>query len=149
LREIFISSSRIPAIFGGEIEMVRLVILILLLITLAACSGRAAVPTLAPTAPAMLPDADDSAAGASPRVTPNPGLPPTWTPQPTPLPATAVPMPTPQQPGEQTTYVVQRGDTLAEIALRFGVSLTDLARLNNIENVDRIEVGQVLVIPAP
>jgi nucleoid-associated protein YgaU len=129
--------------------MIRLVVLFLLLISLAACGGGAAVPTLAPTAPAIVPDGDDSAAGASPRVTPKPGLPPTWTPQPTPLPATPLPAPTAQQPAQQTTYVVQRGDTLAEIALRFGVSLTDLARLNNIQNVDRIEVGQVLVIPTP
>jgi nucleoid-associated protein YgaU len=129
--------------------MSRLIISGLVLFLLAACGGGATVPTLAPTAPAALPDDEEAGRGASPRVTPNPGLPPTWTPQPTPLPATPLPSPLPPEQIEQTTYVVQRGDTLAEIALRFGVSLTDLARLNNIENIDRIEVGQVLAIPAP
>jgi LysM repeat protein len=110
------------------------------------------VPTMAPTAPAALPGTSDGEnGGASPRVTPKPGLPPTWTPQPTALPATPLPSPVPQGAGQQPsgTYVVQRGDTLAEIAQRFGVSLTDLVRLNDIQDIDRIEVGQVLVIPTP
>jgi nucleoid-associated protein YgaU len=127
--------------------MSRLIISGLVLFLLAACGGGATVPTLAPTVPVTLPDDEETGSGASPRVTPNPGLPPTWTPQPTPMPATPVPSPLPEEQPQQTTYIVQRGDTLAEIALRFGVSLTDLARANDIQNVDRIEVGQVLLIP--
>lgn len=49
-------------------------------------------------------------------------------------------------PGTET-YTVQAGDTLADIALHYGVSVYDLAEANNIENIDLIEVGQVLVIP--
>lgn len=44
-------------------------------------------------------------------------------------------------------YVVQRGDTLARIAQRFGVSLSVLAGVNQIANINQIEVGQLLVIP--
>ena len=77
----------------------------------------------------------------SPRVTPGANLPPTWTPAPTSLPPTAAPV-EPEQ-----TYVVQPGDTLAEIAAQFGVTVQALAEANNIENIDVIEVNQVLVIP--
>lgn len=51
------------------------------------------------------------------------------------------------QAGEQV-YVVSRGDTLSSIAQRFGVSLAELSRLNNITNPDQIVVGQKLRIPA-
>jgi len=44
-------------------------------------------------------------------------------------------------------YTVERGDTLGAIARDHGVSLTDLARANDIDNPDRIRAGQVLVIP--
>jgi len=45
------------------------------------------------------------------------------------------------------TYVVQRGDTLATIAQKFGVSINDLIKANNITNPDTILVGQTLTIP--
>ena len=44
------------------------------------------------------------------------------------------------------TYTVVRGDTLSHIALRFGTTVSYLARLNNIKNVNLIYVGQVLKI---
>ena len=47
---------------------------------------------------------------------------------------------------EPGSYVVQRGDTLAKIALDHGVSWRDLARWNQIDNPNVIEVGQVLRI---
>jgi LysM repeat protein len=46
-----------------------------------------------------------------------------------------------------TRYVVQAGDRLGAIARRYGVDLTVLARVNGIANVNRIYVGQVLIIP--
>ncbi|MFQ5575850.1 MAG: LysM domain-containing protein, partial [Anaerolineae bacterium] len=49
--------------------------------------------------------------------------------------------------GSEHVYTVQPGDTLFEIAARFGVRMTRLARANNIANVDLIEVGQPLTIP--
>jgi lipoprotein NlpD len=47
------------------------------------------------------------------------------------------------------TYTVKRGDTLYQIALDHGLDYRDLAMWNNIENVNRISVGQVLVLAAP
>ena len=45
------------------------------------------------------------------------------------------------------TYTVQRGDTLAKIAARFGVSVAALQAANNLSNINLIFVGQVLKIP--
>ena len=49
--------------------------------------------------------------------------------------------------GCATTYVVQPGDTLYRISVKFGVSMAALAQANNIVNPDRIYAGQVLCIP--
>ena len=46
-----------------------------------------------------------------------------------------------------TTYVVQRGDNLFRIALRYNMSYVHLAQYNGIANPARIYVGQVLRIP--
>ncbi len=82
------------------------------------------------------------------------------TPEPTPTPtmfptvpfATNTPTitPTPAStatPVAQVTYTVERGDTLAKIARRFNVTVDDLARANSIQDVNRIDVNQVLIIP--
>jgi lipoprotein NlpD len=50
---------------------------------------------------------------------------------------------------DPATYVVQRGDTLAKIGFDHGVSWRDIARWNQIENPNVIEVGQVLRISGP
>lgn len=42
------------------------------------------------------------------------------------------------------TYTVEKGDTLSEIAVAFGTTYQELARINNIPNPDLIYVGQVL-----
>jgi LysM repeat protein len=60
---------------------------------------------------------------------------------PTPTPAPATPTPEPK------LYTVKAGDTLFAIAQDHGVSLEELAKVNNIQDVDLIIVGQVLVIP--
>lgn len=46
----------------------------------------------------------------------------------------------------QTIYIVEYGDTLSSIARRFGVNPWALAEINRITNLDRIYVGQRLVI---
>jgi len=46
--------------------------------------------------------------------------------------------------GDDGTYVVRRGDTLAKIAARFGTTWTRLCSLNGIWNPNLIYVGQVL-----
>ena len=61
---------------------------------------------------------------------------------------TAAPSATPS-PRAQQTYVVKKGDTLSEIALRFGVSVQALAAANGITDPRLIRPGQVLVIPLP
>ena len=45
------------------------------------------------------------------------------------------------------SYVVRRGDTLANVAARTGVSMGALAQANGIRNANLIYVGQVLVVP--
>ena len=46
-----------------------------------------------------------------------------------------------------TVHVVQPGETLISIALRYGVDMWALARANRITDLNRIYVGQRLVIP--
>lgn len=46
-------------------------------------------------------------------------------------------------------HVVQAGETLSLIAKQYGISLETLVALNDIPDVDRIEVGQELVVSAP
>lgn len=68
--------------------------------------------------------------------------------------ATGQLIPTPQvqsyeQPVVQTdgtTYIVQAGDTLSEIAQRFGTTYQHLAAINGISNPDIIHVGDRIVI---
>lgn len=49
-------------------------------------------------------------------------------------------------PGEAVTYTVQSGDTLFRIATRFGTTVNELTRLNNLTNRDVIYPGQTLII---
>ena len=58
---------------------------------------------------------------------------------------TPTPEPTPTPSGK--TYTVQRGDTLSGIARKFGTTVSAIAQLNNIKDVNKIYVGQVLRIP--
>src|SRR3569623_121396 len=46
-------------------------------------------------------------------------------------------------------YTVRPGDTLIRIALDAGQNWRDIARWNNIENPNKIEVGQVLRVTSP
>lgn len=45
------------------------------------------------------------------------------------------------------TYTIQAGDTLNNIAARNGTTADVLLRLNNLTDPDRIEVGQVMILP--
>jgi len=49
-------------------------------------------------------------------------------------------------PGQTTTYVVQRGDTLSAIARRFGTTVQAIMAANNLQSTT-IYVGQRLIIP--
>ena len=52
-----------------------------------------------------------------------------------------------EAPSDGTHYVVQWGDTLANIAFRFGVNVDALAWANGITNPELIEIGDLLTIP--
>jgi LysM repeat protein len=45
------------------------------------------------------------------------------------------------------THVVSSGETLSSIAARYGRSVTELKSLNNLKNVNRLSIGQKLLIP--
>ena len=49
--------------------------------------------------------------------------------------------------GGEQEYVIQEGDTLTDIANKSGMSVDELAKLNNISNKDQIFVGNKLKIP--
>jgi murein DD-endopeptidase MepM/ murein hydrolase activator NlpD len=53
------------------------------------------------------------------------------------------------QEATQTIYVVQPGDTLASIALRYGLTTAELATANGLVNPDLIYVGLKLIVPSP
>ncbi len=61
--------------------------------------------------------------------------------------AGGTPTPDQQSQPEQQTYVVQFGDTLFRIALRFGVNAQQLASVNGISNPNLVFWGQTLIIP--
>jgi LysM repeat protein len=48
-----------------------------------------------------------------------------------------------------TTYIVQPGDNLSDIADELGVTLRDLQEANGIEDPDSIFAGQELIVPTP
>jgi len=49
--------------------------------------------------------------------------------------------------GDEAYYIVQEGDSLWDIAARFGVSLEDLQQANNITDPGQVAIGARLIIP--
>ena len=82
----------------------------------------------------------------SPTPSPTPSTTPTETPTVTSTPTyTTTPTPT----ATPITHQVLPGDTLVNIARRYGTTVELLALQNSIGNVHQIDVGQILVIPTP
>lgn len=50
------------------------------------------------------------------------------------------------KPTSEVTYIVQKGDTLTAISKKYNVSIKHIADKNNIKDVNKIYVGQVLKI---
>ncbi len=71
-----------------------------------------------------------------------PGAVPTDTPK-------AAEQPTSEPTAQTITHVVQSGETLAVIAEKYGISVDTLVTLNNIEDANKISVGQELVVSVP
>ena len=47
---------------------------------------------------------------------------------------------------DEEFYIVKKGDNLSKIGAKYGVSVSDLAKWNNIENPNLIKIGQKIVI---
>jgi hypothetical protein len=86
------------------------------------------------------------------------GAEPTTEPEATATPGMRFLMPTPGTPPATSartpttvaiTYIVQAGDTLYDIALRYGVTVDEIVEANNLENPDVLKIGQELIIPLP
>ena len=72
---------------------------------------------------------------------------PSWTPSPAASPASTATVPCPT-PASWRTYVVQAGETLAEIAARYGVTELALLQLNCLPGT-ALTKGQVIYVPSP
>ncbi len=121
----------------GGLAIVLMVVGIILLLSLARARGGLlaifASPTPTPTStatPTPTPTVTPTAT-ATPTIT----LTPTWTPTPT--------------PDEPFPYEVQPGDTLVDIAEKFGVDLITLMLLNGLNNDTVLTPGQEILIPLP
>src|SRR5438067_263767 len=70
-------------------------------------------------------------------------------PAPTPI-AVVPPTPPPPSPtvGEQI-YIVKAGDNPATIAAQFGIKTDELIAANNIDDPQKLQIGQTLKIPPP
>jgi LysM repeat protein len=106
------------------------------------------VPVPVPAVVETVDPASVTEAAPEPTVEPTvePTLEPTAEPSSAPTEATVAGEPT-EVVEVQSTYTVQRGDTLMEIASRFDVNVIELGRLNNVLNYNLIYVGQVLNLP--
>lgn len=80
-------------------------------------------------------------------VPPNSGGPPVAVPPIYYPPVVSPPIYYPPTSPQKCTYVVQLGDSLGSIALRYATTVSALASLNNISNPNLIYPGQVLYLP--
>lgn len=90
--------------------------------------------------------ATTSAATTTPTVTTPPAT--TEVATTTPARTTAQPTKTTSASGSDNTYVVKEGDTLLAIANKLDVDYKEFLKLNNIDDPSKLQIGQVLKIPA-
>ena len=134
---------------------------------LASCTSTESTPVVFPTYdPFVTIQVTQAQTTTTSSLTPSPTITPTREPTPTrapanvpsfsgitnqiqtsPTPDPARILPTPRQDVEE--YIVQIGDTLGDIAQRYGISMQSLIDANNIPDPNILEVGTVLLIPAP
>ncbi len=118
----------------------------LMIISLAACTPNGSYIILITATPA---DPEPQIGGGGAEVAPPAGAAAPLMPAPTP---TFIPTPDPTRPAvtdpsEDQLHVVQFGDTLSQIAERYGTTVEAIVQANQISNVDVLVVGQTLVIP--
>ena len=113
-------------------------------------------PAATPTAAAGTPVTPISPASPTPEPSPSATPTPTRAPSPTPtIAAASTPLPgatTSPQPTVTVTptprvHIVQLGETVAIIAQRYNTTIAGIVRLNSLLDVNRIYVGQRLLIP--
>ncbi len=147
------------------LSLILILSLILLTFALAGCNRERPAPTPASPTPApktgtasptppgaavtkvVLPGQTPQVAGAATPVPLTPSSPPPPTPAPVATNAPTGGQPAPAPAGGETIYVVQRGDTLAKIAAKYGVTVKQIVDLNSIANPNLISTGQKLRIP--
>ena len=61
---------------------------------------------------------------------------------------TATPVPADLPRGTELEYRIQSGDTIAAIAAKFRSTEEEIIALNELEDVNTIQVGQILIVPA-
>jgi len=113
-------------------------------------TAPAETPMPLPAVGATVISVDATSTSSEPLSTANPEPPPTVAAESTPLEAGVVPTPAQPAPGPvggTTTYVVRAGETLFSIAKRYGASVDELVRLNDLVDADDIQAGQKLKIP--
>ncbi len=118
---------------------------LLMAVTLAACSSRSLNR-------APVEERGSRPVTASAPVPATPPMAPSGNPAGAPVPVELPPVHQPQgweNAGKPGYYTVKSGDTLLRIALENGQSMRDIARWSQVENPNRIEVGQVLRVVPP
>jgi LysM repeat protein/membrane protease YdiL (CAAX protease family) len=83
----------------------------------------------------------------APTETPTPTMTPTATPSRTPTPPP--PPPTEPEVPTQEIYIVQPGDSLADIAALYSTTVEDLLLLNDLLDPNLLYTGQPILVPAP
>lgn len=131
--------------------------LAILTLLLAACerpiNPDSATPTADPILPAtlvvpttdpnVLPTTDPNVATTVPEATAEPGAEATAVPD-----AAATAAPETEGPRGEVMHTVVAGDTITGLSLLYNVPVDVIVAANNLTNVDSLDVGQVLVIPA-
>ncbi len=91
-----------------------------------------------------------SVGGESAATTPFPTQGPLPTPFPFPTPAPPVaPRPTPLPAGQGIYYVVQRGENLFRLGLRFGTTAEAIAAASGLSDPNQVRAGTMVLIPVP
>jgi len=99
--------------------------------------------------------AEQHTAPAATTPQPHASVPTVQTGPPTPEPPVAKAEPAPTEPEPTTapdgtpTHVVKRGENLISIARQHGTTVSELLKLNKIEDERKLQIGQTLLLPKP